>query len=483
MMSKSWGMRAGSRDQVARRTRFGTRIVGSAGFAIALVSSAFAQSERKVPGLLFGGGAAVAPLVVEVDPRLPRGPSLDFPVRPTPTSSRCSATRAVCVHVVGTPTVATAAQMQRALGWMEQANDWLFLALGLPPPLADVLGASPAADLYLLADASGSDGLRVVSDFASVASDVSRGYCTLGVTAVTEFEVTTCLGELSLLGLDAAEGAGLRRGLASYLSSLVTLPGSPLLSALDDTQANPQVNVLSRDLDALSAAGALFWSYLDSTWSPRAHGTLPTAVFSMSRQRTNDARLDWNNEPDVLDVVRRALNNEASAVADFLGGYAVSKFFLGARDDGAHLPGLAWLGDLGRSRADWVVEFASLPRNLKSPRALEPYGMSYVWLDLGGVPLGTELSFRIDWEAPVAFKWLVISLDPEGREVSRWDLPYLERETRIEKTLLNFETAAALVFVGVNLGAVDLLHPFDPDQQPWEPHAYTLYLADTTDKP
>jgi hypothetical protein len=108
---------------------------------------------------------------------------------------------------------------------------------------------------------------------------------------------------------------------------------------------------------------------------------------------------------------------------------------------------------------------------------LSPYGISYVWLDLDSVALGTELSFRIEWEAPVAFQWTVVGLDHEGRQVNRWDLPYLENGTRIERTLMNFENAAALLFVGVNLGAVDVAHPFDPDQQPWEPHAYTLYLT------
>jgi hypothetical protein len=303
----------------------------------------------------------------------------------------------------------------------------------------------------------------------------------VGTANTAAFELTQCLAELSLLGLDAAEGPGVRRGLATYLSTQVALPNAATLAAIDDAQANPQVNVVSRDLDALSAAAVLFWGYLDASWSVATPGTLPAAMFAMSRGRTTGSLTDWNNAPDALDVVRSALGNDASAVADLVGGYALSRWFLGGRADGAHVPGFVWLSDLGRPRVDWVLNYSSLPRNVKSPKALEPYGISYTWLDLDHVASGAELSFRIDWEAPVAFQWLVVALDREGREMRRWDLPYLERETRIEKTLLNFEEAAALLFVGVNLGAVDLRHPFDPDQQPWEPHAYTLYLADTSE--
>jgi hypothetical protein len=71
-----------------------------------------------------------------------------------------------------------------------------------------------------------------------------------------------------------------------------------------------------------------------------------------------------------------------------------------------------------------------------------------------------------------------VAVDGAGKEISRWQLPRLQRGTKLEKTLVNFEQAAGLMFVGVNLGGVDLAHPFDPDSYPWEPHAYTLYLAD-----
>jgi hypothetical protein len=32
--------------------------------------------------------------------------------------------------------------------------------------------------------------------------------------------------------------------------------------------------------------------------------------------------------------------------------------------------------------------------------------------------------------------------------------------------------------VGTNLGGVDLAHPFDPDFEPFEPHGFTVYLAE-----
>ena len=52
--------------------------------------------------------------------------------------------------------------------------------------------------------------------------------------------------------------------------------------------------------------------------------------------------------------------------------FAVARAFVGARDDGQHLPGLSWSSGFGRVRFDWVVPFSSLPRRvaIKPPKLM-----------------------------------------------------------------------------------------------------------------
>jgi hypothetical protein len=72
---------------------------------------------------------------------------------------------------------------------------------------------------------------------------------------------------------------------------------------------------------------------------------------------------------------------------------------------------------------------------------------------------------------------VIVAVDEQGREMNRRSLPYVENATSAETTLMNFEGSTGLVLIGINLGSVDVSHPFDPDQEPWEPHAYSVYLT------
>ena len=42
---------------------------------------------------------------------------------------------------------------------------------------------------------------------------------------------------------------------------------------------------------------------------------------------------------------------------------------------------------------------------------------------------------------------------------------------------LLFDGLAGILVVGVNAGSIDRGHPFDPDETPFMPHAYTVTLA------
>src|SRR5690606_17223765 len=124
--------------------------------------------------------------------------------------------------------------------------------------------------------------------------------------------------------------------------------------------------------------------------------------------------------------------------------FAVWRAFLGSRSDAAHRPAMQALGELGRVRFDWVLPYSSLPRHVAGPYPVYPMGSAYIWVNLDKVPPDAQLGFRAEWEQPVQFQWAIVRVDAQGRAMSQLNLPYLERGTSVEKTLLNFQGASAL---------------------------------------
>jgi hypothetical protein len=98
-------------------------------------------------------------------------------------------------------------------------------------------------------------------------------------------------------------------------------------------------------------------------------------------------------------------------------------------------------------------------------------------LDLDQPVQGETLAFQAEWEPPVNFQWTLVRVDSVGHELSRINAPFQQRATKVEQQLVNLEGAAGVMVVGINLGGVDLAHPFDPDIAPAEPHECTVYLT------
>jgi hypothetical protein len=312
--------------------------------------------------------------------------------------------------------------------------------------------------------------------------DQAPGHCLLtGARALTAEALsrwaTLCVAEAILLRLDASETPHLRRAVATSFWLSLGSPGAIDVEELDDVQAHPERAIARRNVDRTSGGAALFFEYLEQSRAVGGTGFLAAALFALSASQTAGASVSWNNEPDLFDVLRRTLGEDRVRMAALLGEFAVNRAFLGTREDGAHLPTLAWLGDFGRVRFDWVMKYSSLPRRVVATRAIEPSGSIYLWLELDDLPLGAVLGFQATWEAPVAFKWSLVRVDKAGRELSRIDVPFQQRSSTIEARATNLEAAAALLIVGTNLGGIDLAHPFDPDLSPFEPQSCTVYLA------
>ncbi len=369
-----------------------------------------------------------------------------------------------------------AARLEPALAALERAYERLVFALGLPSPLSDVgLGGSDALDAYL-----GADALVVESDPPGLGPFTeASGWCALPNTdgALLARAATQCVGEAIALRLDASEPPHLRRAFATWLWWLSGEPTSLDVEAIDFVQAHPERPIASRELSGESEGDAIFFEYLESARSARPWGELSAALFGTAVSDNRKISLDYDNEPDLFDVLRHSLNEERDRFAAMMVDFAVARAFVGSRDDGLHLPNLDFSGDYGRVRCDWLVKFSSLPRRVLVNPPVDSTGAVVIWLDLDEVGLGAALGLHAEWEPPVSFHWQLVKLGPNGDEVARVDVPFQERGHEVDARLTNLDGASAILIVGTNLEGIDLSHPFDPDVAPFEPHAATVYLV------
>lgn len=407
-----------------------------------------------------------------LDPSVPRGPAYPSRVeRPTATRPACSPERPVCVHAVGSA--------DSAMTWLtalETAYERLVLGMGLPAPLGDFEGGSPALDLYLDSEPD-SPPLVVGRDDPAVDRDRASAFCRAGIHADPDRTATQCLGEAIAWRLDAATAPHQRRAYATHLWWIVGEPTGRDLEVVDTVQRHPERALLARDLGDGSEGSALFFELMEARLGRAGPGELATALIALGAHEPSPPGWRWHNEPDVMDVARETFGGTPTRRAALFSDLAVARAFVGTRGDGRHVPALGWTGDAGRVRFEWSVPFSSLPRRLAPARPIEPTGSTYLWLDLDDVPKGARLAFVAEWEAPVPFKWTLVTVAADGRELGRVEVPFLERATRVERTLVDLEGARGVLIAGTNLGDLSPTYPFDPDFAPYEPHGYTVYLA------
>jgi hypothetical protein len=372
------------------------------------------------------------------------------------------------------------ATARQALAALERAYDRVVLAMRLPAPLADGgLGGTDGLDLYLTAGAEAQ--LNIGQDPSVLGPfDQASAFCRLEAPeqALLDRAATLCVGEAIASRLDPAEGPHLRRSLATQLWLVTGRPSFADLAAVDEVQSNPQVSIASRARSRSSEGAAIFLEFLGEAFSATGPGVLETSVLSIAAGATAPAAFQWDNEPDIFDVLRRTLDDKPRRMAELMSDFAVARAFVGTRDDGAHLPTLDWTGSFGRVRFDWALDLSSLPRRVAARYPVEPTGSIYVWLGIDqAVPVGTVLGFRAEWEPPVAFSWVLVRVGAGGEELSRVTAPIQAHATLVEQTLEDLQDVAGVLVVGVNLGGVDPAHPFDPDVEPFEAHSCTVYLT------
>jgi hypothetical protein len=354
-----------------------------------------------------------------------------------------------------------------------------YLALGLPPPLADGwLGGDERYDIYLQRGAEPVTTVDLVPvldtfDRASAFTVLAPAGVRPGCAAASE--VARHLAHAVLLGMDAGAEAGALSMAASYLASLA-VPCTPVETvAIDDLQRHPERELTAGDPNRPDGA-MLFPAYLDEAWGNGKPAGVITALLTVSHQRTPAGAWSWSNEPDVFDALRLAAKDRDTSIGDMLLELAVARAFVGSRSDEGHLRDVARFGDAGRVRFEWAVPFSSLPRRLAPLRPISSTGSTYLWLDLKDAPADAGITFVAEWELPVLFQWALVKVDAEGKEVGRVGVAPVYGSTRAERTVLNLSGLAGLLIVGINQGDFDRGAPFDPDEGPFEPHAYTVTL-------
>ncbi len=438
--------------------------------------SALAGTVRSDPPLLFGAGPHVPRAPISIDPALPTGPDFAAALeRPHSTGAACSTQVPVCVQP--SPSV-SGADALRALGALESAYQRVVLALGLPAPLADDgHGGSDALDWYLDPERT-----ELVSERDAVGSggfDRAAAFC-LSAASSDEFllqrDATLCVGEAIAKRLAVGESPALQRAFATELWWISGRITSLDVQAVDDAQAHPE-RALAGRASASGAGAALLLDFMERARSSQPSAALSASLFAAAADNTAGGAFQWQDEPDAFDVLRHSLDEDSAKLASLFGQYAVSRAFLGDRNDGTHPPFGEWLGAFGRPHYDWVIKFSSLPRRVRAARPIEPTGIEMVWVDLDEVPLGVSLGFESEWEAPVAFRWTLISVDEQGQEMARVEVPFQERGRSSEGRVVNLTGVRAVLAIGVNMGGVDLAHPFDPDLDPFESQSCTTYFA------
>jgi hypothetical protein len=78
-----------------------------------------------------------------------------------------------------------------------------------------------------------------------------------------------------------------------------------------------------------------------------------------------------------------------------------------------------------------------------------------------------------DWELDVLFRWALVKVDRDGREVGRVTVAGVFGNTHAEQTVVGLDNLAGVLVVGVNAGSMDRSRPFDPDEAPF--HAAVVH--------
>ncbi len=389
----------------------------------------------------------------------PVGPVIDF-ARPPPIgpswSSACSFHHAVCVHAP--PSVSPSLALA-ALSSAENAWDVLTGALALPLPDVDLEGAW---HIYLADGVAASGRALLTGRDPRARYDRGTSFALVDRATPPGCALDVALARALARAAIWRAAPGTDEASANAQTEALVHLAVPCADQSPDTlafQAHPERTLADPWSDAFDFGASLFFDWLDATFA-REVGGLLRGLLALAPSRTPPGAWRWSATPSGYDVLRASLKgalSTGSTIDDIFVRFAVER----ARAT----PSV---------RVAWHIPWPEHARRLASPEPVYPTGASYVLVDHAGAPAGAKLRLEAQWEDYGRMRWVVVKLDARGQTLAEMPVPSLDRATHASLTVESLEGVDSLLLVGVNVGSTE--HPFDPDQEEWEPHGWLVTL-------
>jgi hypothetical protein len=451
-------------------------------------SAAPRRTQRSPRPTVIALGIAATWLALEGSTRAdsePGGPVIAYASRPETSAAKrpaCSFRYPLCVHPTteSAPPVALA-----ALAAAEHAWGTLTGALALPPPDPDL--TTGAFDIYLEDHVEGVAVSLLEDRDPRSAFDRASAFALLDAHAAgceRDSALARALARAILWRSAPAIDEASAESETSYLARLVVPCALDRVDGIARFQRHPECALTDRasfstpmEAEEFDRGAALFPWWLDSSFGRRP-GSIMLAFWALAPTKTPPGEWRWAGAPTWLDVLRASFKGAlttGSTIDDLWLDFAVARAFVGNADDGEHLPESRGIGAAGRVREEWDIPWPDRPRHLASGVGVEPTGAAYVAISHDGAAAEARLRVEATWEEHATMRWVVVKLDSDGKEMGRVAIPAADRATAAQVTVVDLRGVARLLVVGTNTG--DPLLPFDPNDEVWEPHGWTLTLA------
>lgn len=393
----------------------------------------------------------------ELDSRLPVGERRFSKSEPSWSKQLCSHRESICFYWQSEIDEA------KIKAWLDKAEEkwreWIVID-EMPAPLSAM---NSKEQPQLRVHFGEGDGQAFPLRKSSIIGERHASFCTVTFDREMDSQLNRCLAGASALAINGAESSGTRE--AGY--QLLRLEQAGVTRSSDDlcrsAAENAQLSFFARERSLSSSREALFLNYwAKQVMHPRAVD-LAYQALALSRHVTTVGSARWHNQPDSLDVLRASISTTRTEIAKFYADFALAQWFE--------------FENLRSSDTVWQLKSSELPRRVAASIPLEPLGTAYFKIKLDK-KLKAKLAMRAEWEHPVPMKWLLVQLDKDGLPIHRVDVAFLDHARSADRSFVPEAETDSILFIGVNLGAIEVAHQFDPDQEPWESHQLTLYLTE-----
>ncbi len=355
-------------------------------------------------------------------------------------------------------------------------------ALRLPSPDRDV--STGALDFYLVARDDDDATVRLAGRDPLASFDRAAGFVELPRSlagCARSGAVTRAVLRAITLRVAPAASEAVSIATAQHLAELI----EPCLAGrLDDVAAFQReparaiFDVGERRGDRRYVRGAAtFFDWADIRFGA-APGGLVRASLALMPTRTPQGAERFTPRPDLLDVFRTSFKEILSVGAtgdDLFHRFAGVRATFGPAADPVALPSARAFGEAGRIAVDFTIDWPTAPRRFASLKPIAPTGVAVMAVRRAGAAPGARLRIEADWEEHARLRWMAIKLGPDGTPRGTVLVPSTPKATSAQATITELDGVSTILVVVENAG--DFARPFDPDEGPWEPHAFLVTLA------